>query len=143
MCRNKEKAEDITQETFIKAMFSLQDNHTNARAWLYMVARNLLMDTYRKDAKSSTLDELAENDISTDDNTLNSIISSEQKLLLHKAIKKLGRDKQELLILHYFNNVSLKEIAQLLKKTPENIRVQIYRAKRELKTILEEDGYEI
>ena len=34
-------AEDLMQETFEKALLSLSDNHTNMRAWLYLVARNL------------------------------------------------------------------------------------------------------
>ena len=42
-CKNKELAEDLMQETFLKALLSLKDQHTNMRAWLYMVEK--LMQT--------------------------------------------------------------------------------------------------
>ena len=43
MCNSPEVAEDLMQETFCKALLSLPDSHTNVRAWLYTVARNLCM----------------------------------------------------------------------------------------------------
>lgn len=41
LCKNSSLAEDLLQETFLKALLSLPDDHTNMRAWLYLVARNL------------------------------------------------------------------------------------------------------
>ena len=40
LCKNSELAEDLMQETFVKALLSLSDSHKNMRAWLYLVARN-------------------------------------------------------------------------------------------------------
>ena len=44
LCKSRETAEDLMQETFVKALLSLPDGHANVRAWLYMVARNLYYD---------------------------------------------------------------------------------------------------
>lgn len=143
MCKNREKAEDITQDTFIKAMIYLSNSHINTRAWLYMVARNLLTDMYRKESKTSNFEDISEIDVPSGDDPLSDFIGNNQKRLLHMAINRLDKNKRELIILHFYNNVPLKDIALLLNKTPENIRIQIYRAKHELKRILEENGYEI
>ena len=44
LCKSRELTEDLLQETFLKAILSLQNNHANVRAWLYMVARNLFFN---------------------------------------------------------------------------------------------------
>ena len=48
LSRNHHIAEDLTQETFLKALLSLPEEHGNIRAWLYMVARNLFLITGKK-----------------------------------------------------------------------------------------------
>lgn len=49
LCRNWDMAEDLMQETFEKALLSLSDNHTNMRAWLYLVARNLCFNAMKRE----------------------------------------------------------------------------------------------
>lgn len=141
MCKNKELAEDLMQETFVKAIMSLNDTHTNVRAWLYMVARNLYFNEYNKQKNIVDIsdDEVAQ--IQTDDEILNRIISSERNRLLYKMMKKLDDKKREVLTLQYFAELSQKEISNILKITPENVRVLSYRAKKELKKLMEETGY--
>ena len=48
LCRNRHQAEDLLHETFLKALLALPDGHTNMRAWLYMVARNLFYNQQKK-----------------------------------------------------------------------------------------------
>lgn len=141
MCKNKALAEDLMQETFVKAIMSLNDTHTNVRAWLYMVARNLYFNEYNKQKNIVDIsdDEVAQ--IQTDDEILNRIISSERNRLLYKMMKKLDDKKREVLTLQYFAELSQKEISNILKITPENVRVLSYRAKKELKKLMEEAGY--
>lgn len=49
LCKNHDMAEDLRQETFLKAILSLPDGHTNVRAWLYRVARNLCFNQLKRD----------------------------------------------------------------------------------------------
>lgn len=51
LCNNGQLAQDLLQETFVTAILSLPDNHTNARAWLYMVVRNLYFNHYKKEKR--------------------------------------------------------------------------------------------
>ena len=48
LCGDAAAAEDLTQETFVKALLSLDEAHTNYKAWFYMVARNLTFNHRRK-----------------------------------------------------------------------------------------------
>lgn len=144
LCGDKDLAEDLTQETFMKAILSLSDEHSNMRAWLYMVARNLYFNHRKRESRNMPLDEI---EASIHDNSSNEIldrlIADERNRLLFKALQHLSELKREILTMQYFGHLSQKEIAALLKLTPENIRVLAYRGKKELKLYLEENGYEI
>ena len=141
LCRNMQLSEDLCQDTFVKALLSLSDKHKNVRAWLYLVARNLFLNSAR-DRKRETADE----DIperSVDDDMLDNMITAERSKLLYMAMQKLAPQKREILVLQYWGGLSQKEIAAVLKLSPENVRVLGYRGKKDLKKILEENGYEI
>lgn len=139
---NREITEDLVQETFLKAILSLSDNHTNMRAWLYMVARNLYINYSKKEKQTTDIEEM--NDIPSSELSLpNRIIENERKELCFKALQSLDGAKKEVLILQYFGGLSQKEIAATLHITPENVRVLSYRGKKELRKFMEEHGYDI
>lgn len=142
LCRNRELSEDIVQETFLKAILSLSDNHTNMRAWLYTVARNLYLNFVRKEKDCARIDELGDMPAKETD-VAEQVITAERTRLLYKALQNLDGMKREVLILQYFGGLSQKEIAMVLHLTAENVRVLSYRGKRELKKYMEAKGYDI
>lgn len=75
-------------------------------------------------------------------NPLIKVVYDEKKQLLFEAINQLSATKREVLELQYFGDMSQKEIAVVLGLTPANVRVLSFRAKRELKQYLEENGYD-
>ena len=141
LCKNREVAEDLRQDTFLKAILSLPEDHTNVRAWLYLVARNLYFNYSKKKSREDELD--AEAGLSVDDDMLDGIIEGEKNKLLYMAMQKLPRQKREILILQYWGGLSQKEIASTLGITTENVRVSGKKKKKELKKILEENCYDI
>lgn len=60
LCRSWDMAEDLMQETFEKALLSLSDNHTNMRAWLYLVARNLCFNAIKKEKRHISIEDFEE-----------------------------------------------------------------------------------
>ncbi|MGN1084966.1 MAG: RNA polymerase sigma factor [Lachnospiraceae bacterium] len=137
LCHNRELAQDLVQETFLKAILSLQNDHANARAWLYLVARNLYFNYRSKEKQTVPLDESEFLISETDLPPLEKLIRNEQRNLLYQAMQHIAPIRREILFLQYFCNLSQKEIAAILRQTPENIRVQAYRGKKELKSYLE------
>lgn len=141
-------AEDLLQETFVKALLSLSEQHTNMRAWLYLVARNLCFNALKKEkyqipAKESDLKAGQGRSDNRTEDILEDLIRQEQNHMLYHAMMKLPLIKREVLELQYFSRLPLKEIARLLQISSENARVLSHRAKRELRKYLEEDGYEV
>lgn len=141
LCKNRELAEDIMQETFLKAMLSLTGEHNNIKAWLYLVGRNLLIDHIRKAGRERPIEEA--DDPPDDTDLLSDIIADEDKRLLYRAIQKLDAPKREAITLQYSGGFSQKEIAAIMKIKPGNVRVLIHRAKTEIRMNMEENGYEI
>ena len=142
LCRNREATEDLLQETFLKALLSLPSAHTNVRAWLYMVARNLYLN-YAKKEKSKVALEEAKELPSSDVDLAEQIIVKESNRILYRALQALSASKREILVLQYFGGLSQKEIAAVMHISPENVRVLGYRAKKELKKHMEANGYDI
>ena len=117
------------------------------RAWLYMVARNLYYNYYRREKNCMPIEKLPdrqeEEASGTADEVLEKLISEERRRKLYQALGTLDGKKREVLEMQYFGGLSQKEIAAVLHLTPENVRVSAYRAKRELKAYMEENDYDL
>ncbi|MDO4276110.1 MAG: RNA polymerase sigma factor [Eubacteriales bacterium] len=143
ICGRRSMAEDILQETFLKAFIALKDSHTNMRAWLYMVARNLCYNCMRKERAMILLEEVEEKRRVSCDDVLDQVIDDERKREIWDALEKIGGTKKEVLVLQYFGGFRQAEIAAMLHLTPQNVRVLAYRARKELKSYLEVRDYDI
>ena len=167
LCKSWDMAEDLMQETFEKALLSLSESHTNMRAWLYLVARNLCFNAMKREKRHISIEDFEGYGVQNDnkrefeangiwgryvrsnirnnvrEDILEELIMKEQNRLLYHALMQIPSPKREVLQLQYFGGLTLKEIARILEISPENARVLSCRAKKELKHKLEEEGYEI
>ena len=151
LCKSRETAEDLMQEVFLKALLSLPDQNENLRAWLYKVARTACFNELRnrkrelqsehiEDISASARESLQEN---SSDNLVDELIRSEQRRFLYEAMLKLPDRQREILELFYFSELSIKEIAEIMRLTSQNVRVLAYRAKKKLREYMEVKGYEL
>lgn len=126
---NKQLAEDITQETFLR-FFAQDINLDNDKKlpYLYKIARNLCIDEYRK-KPAEPLDIFEKNAVyDPSDEWLNN-------LAIKTIIEKLPQDEQELLLLRYVNEISVASICKITGLS----RFAVYRKlKRILKQVKEE-----
>lgn len=120
MCHNAAVAEDLTQDTFVKALLSLSEGHGNVRAWLYMVARNLYLNYQKREKFCASWDEVQYQEDISGDSLLAKMIWSEEHALLFRGINQLSPNKREILQLQYFSGLSQTEIASILGLTPAN-----------------------
>jgi RNA polymerase sigma factor, sigma-70 family len=138
-------AEDLRQETFLKAILSLQENHTNMRAWLYLVARNLCFNRLKKEKRFVPLEKVYQDGVVSEEteNILETLMKDEQIRTMYQALSEMSQQKKEILTMQYFGKLSQREIAAILQLTPENVRVLSYRAKKELKLYMEAKKYDL
>lgn len=137
---DKEVALDISQETFTKTWQYLQKGQEidNIRAFLYRVARNLIID-YRRKKKAVSLDKITETGIefeSDDDIEKEKELEFDKEYVL-KTLEEIEDKYRDVLILRYVEEMSIKEISESLEKSENNISVIIHRGVEKLKKLLE------
>lgn len=129
------------QESFLKAILSLPDRHDDLRAWLFTVARNLLLDQLRRPREVPPPEEQALS-APEEDGPLALYLREERHRQLMDALAALEPRRREVLSLQYFSGLSQRETAALLNISHENVRVLSLRARRDLKQRLQEAGYD-
>lgn len=130
---SREVALDITQESFTKFWEVLiQDKPIeNGRALIYHIARNKIIDHYRK-RKDYSLDEMTETGFDTQASIIDPEIIDDVKNLLMQA-NELPDKYKEVLLLHIESGMDSKEIAKVLDISNNLASVRLHRAKESLK----------
>lgn len=141
---NREIALDLVQDTFMKTWGYLSEGKDidNIKAFLYKVAKNLIID-YRRKKKTYSLDAITETGIefAGEDEAEAGELEFDKKFVIDK-LSELDDDAREMLTMRYVSELSIKEIAEAMDMTPNNVSVKIHRSIDKLKTILK-DYYEI
>ncbi len=131
-----ETALDITQETFLKFWKALYKGQVvkNPKAFLFFIARGLVVDYYRRrDHRTHVPLEQIEGLIFTTDDLDNKLDKERQISQLFAKLHELREDYQDILILYYIEEVEVPDIAEIVQKTENAVRVLIHRALKELK----------
>lgn len=138
-----EQAEDILQETFLKAWralpkLSLVD--LNFSAWLYKIARNLVNDYYRA-VKRRPTPETIENyyDLTSSADTFKETATTFDLAILRQAVTKLSPAYRQILELRFIQEFSVEETAQIMGKTTVAVRITQHRAIKKLNSLLTQD----
>lgn len=140
-----EEAQDLTSETFLKTWQYIIDGNKveNLRALLYRIARNLIIDYYRKSRNEVSIDEetplLKEQDAVVVDSVSDDVDLTIAKELVQKKLYDLKDEYREVIILRHIEELSIKEIAEIIEKKPGAVRVTLYRAVHTLKTLIDAD----
>lgn len=133
---HKETAEDLTEEVFIKVFNSLKnlDKLEAFEGWLFQIARNLVIDYYRKKKQLVPLDSI-ENTLEYDTNVVEIINLQIEQSILIKLLKELNDEQQTIIKMKFFEELDNQTIAKILNKTEGAIRVIQHRAITRLKEI--------
>ncbi len=138
---SNEIAQDLTSETFLKTWRSFEStngNIDNPKAFLYKTARNLIIDHYREKGRTQVVsaEEMSIPDPrpSLEDRAMDNFEVERVKLAMHD----LREEYQNILVMHYLNDLSISEIAKSLDKSNGATRVLLHRALKSLKGRVEE-----
>ncbi len=145
---NRYAAEDLAQETFVKAYFkfSTLEDGAKLKSWLYQIARRTVIDHYRKNKKY-------ENDVSFDGailaqfastergNVEEEVIDAERSRELQNCIQKLGNEDQKIIKLLYYEGFSYSEIADLIGVNQNTLKSKLHRARKALLVVMQSNKY--
>lgn len=134
-------AEDLTEDTFLKAWKNLKKYKKGKHpfsSWLFRIAHNLVVDHYRKNKVSvEMIDETIEDTQKTPSQKTNLKLN---QVRLHKIIKKLPDNYQQVIILKYINELDNPEVAAAMGKSEGAIRTLQHRALEKLRGLLENES---
>lgn len=134
LCHDLSLAEDIVSDSFYKAFTKIDEEKESFKFWLFKVCRNAYFDYHKRTRR---LTELNDN-LGRDDDLAARIIRNEEYQSLYRAISLLKPNYREIILLYYFDELTVSEIAGITEQSVENVKVQMYRARMKLKDILED-----
>ena len=133
MCGSKELAEDLVQETFVRALMNtetVEDLSPNKRrAWLFRTFKNLFFDRYRRAVLESEYEQNWQPEYLEDHG-----IQEIENAMLLRSIQPQDR---AIFQLRYFNGYSAEEISQMMDLPPGTVRSKLSRCRKALKRNLE------
>jgi RNA polymerase sigma-70 factor (ECF subfamily) len=144
---NHEDAEELTQDTFVKAFRKLGafKNDCSFSTWLYRIAYNTAVSATRK--RKIIFPVLDDSMIETiPDETIDIFFAGDddEEMLqkLEQAIDNLNPEEKVLITLYYMDEKPINDIASILGLTPENIKVKLFRVRRKLYGWIKSKEYE-
>ena len=128
LTRNSDISEELTQETFYKAVKKINTYKGECKmsVWLCQIAKNLWIDQCRKNKKITNLSKEDLINITEQKSLEEKIISDDEKISLYKKMQKLDEKTREVMYLRISGELTFKEIADILNKTETWARVTFY-----------------
>ena len=136
-------AEDIAIDVFMYILAERKKYNfkVSLKTYLFMLGRSRAIDYIRRRKRLTDLDSLnqtADRSVLEDE-----LLADERKRVVNSALKKLSEDMRIAIHLVYFEQLSYEETARVMKKSKKQVDNLLYRAKKELRTILGKEGEQL
>lgn len=140
---NREDAEEVVQDSFMKAFKSLSSFRQESKfsTWLYRIVVNTALKRRGKDNPEVDVD-ISNLPAETPDyieTAYSALAHDDQKKVINRAMEKLGMEDRLLLTLFYLNENTIEEINEITGISNENIKMKLHRARKKMYVILEKD----
>ncbi|MET3292962.1 UNVERIFIED_CONTAM: RNA polymerase sigma-70 factor (ECF subfamily) [Brevibacillus sp. OAP136] len=145
--KDRTMAEDITQEVFLKAFRDLHAfrGESSMKTWLYRIAINeskkyLRSWSFRQIFSTFKKDDMPEEP--EHEHVEATVIGNMTKVEMAERVMALSPQYRQVIVLHYYEDLTVKEIAHVLDITEELVRTKLHRARKQFKRLLEKEGLE-
>lgn len=143
MLKNREEAEEVAQDSFIKIFKSLKSFQGDSKlsTWIYRIAYNTCLDRIKKNKigqNSVPITEVSSYQVAEMNNALDTMLKQEKSEMIKKCIQRLNPADAAILTLFYFEEQSLNELGSTLNLSMNTAKVKLFRARKRLAVILKE-----
>lgn len=142
LLKNTEEAEEVSQDVFIKVYHALKTFKGDSKfsTWIYKIAYYRSLDYLKKQKRSfktSSINTETEYHLPSLESTWSGLEAKERKAAIKGAIDALPEDDAVVITLHYFEELSLKEIAQIMGIEANTVKVRLFRSRKRLAHLLQ------
>ncbi len=142
MVKNREEAEEMAQDSFVKIYRSIHQFKGDSKfsTWVYKITYHTCLDHLRKLRRTEiliTLENFSDEQIASLQFNFEQIQAKERKELVQECLQLLTEEDSFILTLYYLEEQSIKEMAIILGITETNTKVRIYRCRNKLTAILQ------
>jgi len=141
ICGNREEAEEIAQDAFLKAFRSLKDfrKKSSFSTWLYRIVYNTSVSLVRtRGSRVLSLEEFPADavDFLAESSNEDEAVDNYRNSLVNFALQKLHEEERGLITLYYFDELETDEIALITGIKKQNIKVRLFRARQKMAGII-------
>jgi len=135
--KNREEAEEVTQDVFLKVYQSLHSFNMKSKlsTWIYRITYNSSINKVKSQKRQFETTEInRDNEYSAyiSDDTQNTISDEETRKTINGAILKLPEVDRIIITLYYYEELSVKEIADITSISVQNVKIKLYRSRKKL-----------
>ncbi len=138
--KNKEDAEEVVQDSFLRAYKSLGKFKHNSKfsTWLYRIVVNTSLTKVKRRSTINNIDieEVPDIFIENVESIYGGLANEEQKKFINHALNELNVEDSLLLTLYYINENSIDEIGEITDISNKNIKMKLYRARKRMYVVL-------
>ena len=135
LSKDESMAEEITSETFFKAMRSIDTfrGETDIRVWLCQIAKNCYFSHLKKQQSVVNIDDIEDIEFSDNKDTIEEqILNRSDAMQIHLLLHNLAEPYKEVFMLRVFGELSFKQIADIFQKTDNWACVTYHRARNKI-----------
>ncbi len=141
MLKNREEAEEVAQDVFVKAYKSLTTFKGNSKfsSWLYRITYNACLDALSRKHRQPTfgkIEKIADTDMNLGETVIDVMEKSAQQALLKSCIAELDADEAFLITIYYYEEQAISDIAKITALTESNVKIKLYRGRKKLAKLL-------
>ena len=143
MLQQHEEAEELAQDVFVKAYEKLDTFNFQSKffSWIYRIAINTAISHRKKNQRFMRLERMPEEPDHNESNNERRMINEERDAILKQAIGELKENYRAVIVLHYFEQLSYSEIAEVLEVPEKKVKSRLFDGRKILKSMLEKQDF--
>ena len=140
--KNREEAEEVAQDAFVKAYHSLRSYRGEAKfsSWLYRIVYHKALDRIKGRRNShhfEIIEEITQDRVEALGNGLDEILETERNRKVKACIDQLPEVESAIVTMYYFEDLSVKDISEITGLSEDNVKIKLFRSRRKLFGLLE------
>ncbi len=138
--RNSEQAEEVTQEVFLKVYSKIQTlkSSSHLKGWILRITANMSCDFYNKQKKANEIQSKMKEELKVEKSIAQKEEGDPKMDLLRAALTSLSAEDNEIMMMHYFSELKVAEVAESMNMGVSAVKMRLHRGREKILSIMEQ-----